>query len=307
MSNYLEVARTGKNDWWRYLISFPGIIFIWLFVGSIPVVLLIAYMQTDGNPATDVTRTGFTGIPLLLEFVVTMSSFIPFIAATLLAVRFIHERPLRTLITGEPGIRWKRIFVGAGVWFCIAASIAIIESLLYPGRYVLTFQPLALLVFAILALVLIPIQTSAEEVFFRGYLLQWMGLRLKNKWVLAFLNGALFFLPHAANPEMAVDSLLVGLGYFVIGFFFTLITVQDNGLELALGMHAANNLFAALFANYTVTALPSPALFTIQTLDPVYSLVSLLIGMTVFYILYFTLLVPKPQHAHAKEDRGESQ
>ena len=306
MSNYLEVARTGKNEWWRYLLSLPAIIATWLILGSMPLFFLIAYVQADGNPATDVTQTGFTGIPLLVEFLVTMSSFIPFIVATVLAVRFIHARPLRTLITAEPRIRWGRILAGAGIWFGIAASIAIVEALLYPGRYVLTFQPVALLVFAAFALIIIPIQTSAEEVFFRGYLLQWMGLRLKNKWVLAFLNGALFFLPHTANPEMAVDSLLVGLGYFVIGFVFTLITVQDNGMELALGMHAANNLFAALFANYTITALPSPSLFTIQTLDPVYALVSLIVGSMVFFILYFTLLVPKPQHTHREEERSEA-
>ncbi len=134
-----------------------------------------------------------------------------------------------------------------------------------------------------------------------------MGLRLKNKWILAFLNGVLFFLPHTANPEMAVDSLLVGLGYFVIGFVFALLTVQDNGMELALGMHAANNLFAALFANYTITALPSPSLFTIQKLDPVYGLVSLIVGAILFFIIYFTLLVPKTQDADGEEDRGEAQ
>jgi hypothetical protein len=128
---------------------------------------------------------------------------------------------------------------------------------------------------------------------------------LKNKWVLAFLNGVLFFLPHAANPEMATNSLLVGLGYFVIGFFFALITLQDNGMEIALGMHAANNLFAALFANYTVTALPSPALFTVQVLDPVYSLVSLVAGLVVFYVIYSMLLVPKTQDAYREEQRRE--
>lgn len=287
MSDYLEIARNGKNDWWRYLLSLPAILFVWLFVGSVPVVFLLAYVQSDGNPATDFSGTGFTGIPVLLEFLVTMSSFIPFLVATLLAVRFIHERPLKTLITAAARIRWSRSFAGAGVWFCIAALIATVESLLYPGRYVLTFQPVALLLFTIFALVIIPLQTSAEEVFFRGYLLQWMGLRLKNKWLLSLINGALFFLPHAANPEMATNSLLVGLGYFAIGFFFTLITVQDNGMELALGAHAANNLFAALFANYTTTALPSPALFTVQVLDPVYSLVSLVIGLTIFYLIFF--------------------
>jgi hypothetical protein len=163
------------------------------------------------------------------------------------------------------------------------------------------------LVFAVLALILIPIQTSAEEFLFRGYLLQWMGLRLKNKWILSFLNGALFFLPHAANPEMGTGSVLVGLSYFVMGFFLALITLQDNGIELALGMHAANNLFASLFANYVVTALPSPALFTIQEIDPLYSLISLIAGLLVFYVVFFhtPLLITEAPNAYAEKDHSE--
>lgn len=290
MSDYLEVARNGRNDWWRYLISFPAILMTWLIVGSVPVMLLMAYVAMDGDPATGVSGTGFTGIPVIPEFLVTMSSFIPLFVATLLAVRFIHARPLPTLVTGEAHIRWRRMFAGAGVWFGIAAMVSVVESLLYPGRYVLTFQVSALIVYAAIALILVPIQTSAEELFFRGYLLQWLGLRLKNKWVLALLNGALFFLPHIANPEMATNSILIGLGYFAMGSFFALITLQDNGMELALGMHAANNLFAGLFANYTVTALPSPALFTVQILDPVYSLISVCVGMIVFYMIFFRFI-----------------
>lgn len=287
MRNYLELARQGRNDWWRYLLSLPAILVTWLFVGSIPVVLLLAYVSTDGDPATDFSGTGFVGVPVIVEFLITMSSFVPFLVATLLAVQFIHVRPLKTLITGEAQVRWRRILAGAGVWFAIAAMVSVVESLLYPGRYVLTFQPARLLLFALFALILIPIQTSAEEFFFRGYLLQWIGLRLKNKWLLSLLNGLLFFLPHAANPEMATNSLLIGLGYFVMGFFLTLITLQDNGIELALGMHAANNMFAALFANYVVTALPSPSLFTIQELDPVYSLIALVAGLILFYLVFF--------------------
>ncbi|HJR80894.1 MAG TPA: CPBP family intramembrane glutamic endopeptidase [Anaerolineales bacterium] len=286
MNHYLEIARQGRNDWWRYLISFPAILAIWLIIGSIPVILLLAYVSMDNDPATNFSGTGFIGVPVILEFLVTISSFIPLLVATLLAVRFIHARPLKTLVTGEAYIRWGRIFAGAGVWLLIAALLSAIESFLYPGRYVFTFQPV-LLIFAVLAVIFIPIQTSAEEFFFRGYLLQWMGLRLQNPWLLSLLNGLLFFLPHAANPEMAASSILIGLGYFVMGLFFTFITLQDNGMELALGMHAANNLFAGLFANYAVTALPSPSLFTVQTLDPVYSLVSLVLGMIVFYIVFF--------------------
>jgi membrane protease YdiL (CAAX protease family) len=287
MSKYLEVAQQGRNEWWRYLISLPAILAIWFLVGSIPVVILMAYVSMDGDPATNFSATGFEGIPVIVEFLFTMSSFIPFLVATLLAVRWIHARPLKTLVTGEAHIRWTRIFTGAGVWLLIAAVISTIESLLYPGRYGLTFQPVTWILFAALALIIIPMQTSAEELFFRGYLLQWIGLRLKNWWLLSFFNGLLFFLPHAANPEMATNSVLIGLGYFVMGFFLTLITLRDNGMELALGMHAGNNLFAALFANYSITALPSPSLFTVQTLDPVYSLISLVFGLIVFYLLFF--------------------
>ena len=287
MSNYLEGARLGKNEWWRYLISFPAILVTWFIVGSIPVILLMTSVSMDGDPATSFSGAGFAGVPVVLEFLITMSSFIPLLVATLLAIRIIHARPLKTLVTGEAQIRWPRILAGAGAWLLIVALLSVVESFLYPGRYVLTFQPVALLIFAFFALILIPIQTSAEELFFRGYLLQWIGLRLKNRWLLALINGALFFLPHAVNPEMAASSLLIGLGYFVMGFFFTLITLQDNGMELALGMHVSNNLFAALFANYTITALPSPSLFTVQILDPVYSLISLVIGQIVFYMIFF--------------------
>ena len=287
MSDYLELARQGRNDWWRYLISFPAILVIWLFVGAIPVIALMAYVSMDGEPATNFTKTGFAGVPVILEFLITMSTFLPLFAATFLAVRFIHVRSWKTLVTAKARIRWGRIFAGAGVWMLIAGLLSVIESFLYPDRYALTFQPVILLIFAVFALILIPIQTSAEEFFFRGYLLQWMGLRLKSIWLLSLLNGALFFLPHVANPEMATSSVFVGLGYFVMGFFCALITLQDHGIELALGLHAANNLFAVLFANYDVTALPSPSLFTVQNLDPVYSLISLVVGMLVFYAVFF--------------------
>ncbi len=296
---YLEITRTGKNDWWRYLISFPGILGMWLIVGGILSLPFLLYLQFDNNPATDFNPTGFVGISDTTALVIVMVGFLPFILATPLAVRFIHARPARTLVTAAPRIRWGRILAGAVVWFVLAAIISVVESALYPGRYVLTLQPRALLVYAVFALLLIPIQTTAEELFFRGYLLQWMGLILKNKWLLALINGTLFLLPHLVNPEMSASSnaLLMALGYFAFGFFATLITVQDNGMELALGLHAANNLMV-LFVNYPVSALPSPSVFTIQTLDATYGLISTVAAMTVFYFVFFGL--PKPSKTPAE-------
>jgi len=284
---YLEIARTGKNDWWRYLISFPGILIVWIFGGVLLTLPFVFWVLGDGNPATTYDSTGFIGIPVVGNFILVMITFFPFIIATPLAVRFIHTRPVQTLITAAPRVRWGRLLAGAAVWFVLAVVISVVESALYPGRYVLTLQPRALLVYAVFALLLIPIQTTAEEFFFRGYLLQWMGLILKNKWLLALINGVIFLLPHLANPEMSVSSnaLLMALGYFAFGFFAALITLQDNGMELALGLHAANNLMV-LFVNYPVSALPSPSVFTVQTLDSVYGLVSTTVALIAFTLFF---------------------
>jgi hypothetical protein len=57
-------------------------------------------------------------------------------------------------------------------------------------------------------------------------------------------------------------------------------------LELALGMHAANNLFTALFANAVVTVMPTPSLFTVMEMDVVYSVVSSLMIILVFVLIF---------------------
>jgi membrane protease YdiL (CAAX protease family) len=64
------------------------------------------------------------------------------------------------------------------------------------------------------------------------------------------------------------------------------VTLRDGRLELALGLHAANNLFAALFANYSVTVMPTPSIFTVNTLDVVYSVSTAVFGLIVFVLVF---------------------
>jgi membrane protease YdiL (CAAX protease family) len=221
-----------------------------------------------------------------------MFSFIMFFLGTFIAVRFIHQRPFHTLIA--PRIRWGRVALGFGVWLVLTTVTTIVEAWLYPGRYQLTFDPVNFFPFALLVILLVPLQTSTEELFFRGYLLQWIGLRLRNIVILSFMSGVLFMLPHLANPEIAVDVVLLPAFYFAFGAFLAFVSLKDGGLELALGVHAANNVFASIFANYVGSALQTSALFTATELDPVYSLLSTLTAMAVFYICFFWAFKPTP-------------
>jgi membrane protease YdiL (CAAX protease family) len=289
MKTYLDAALDGKNDWWRYLIGYPFILITWLLLGAIPVIALSVFVTFDGDPQTILAVTGFVGINPLLNFAVNMFTFIPFILATSVAVIWIHRRHLRTLITPAAQIEWKRLFFSAAVWAVLAGIAALTEALLHPGRYAFTPDLKTLVPFAVLAVIMLPLQTSAEEFFFRGYILQNIGLKIKNIWILSVISGILFTLPHLPNPEVSANPILVPLFYFFFGAFAALITLRDNGLELALGMHMGNNLFTAIFANYSITALASPSLFLIQEFDVIYNLIAPVVQMIAFYFLFFKL------------------
>jgi uncharacterized protein len=301
MNTYLDLARLGKNSWWRFLLAVLLIFFLWQILGALPSVFLLIWVLLDGNPQTSFTSGGqFIGMDSILSFVVPMLASIFFLLGIFLAVRFIHQRSFGTLISPAQKLSLRRILQAFAVWFVLSGLMSLVEALLYPGRYVWTLDLSHYIPFFFLALFLVPIQTTAEELFFRAYILQGFGLRLRNVWVLSFISGFLFMLPHLLNPEAQANYLLMGFFYFFIGAVMAFVTLKDGRLELALGLHAANNLFSALFANYTVSVMPTPSLFTVNTLDPVYSVLTAAIGLIVFVLIFIS---PLPRLGHKPAPR----
>jgi membrane protease YdiL (CAAX protease family) len=287
LNTYLNLAYQGKTSWRRFLLAILLILFLWQIIGAIPSISLFIWVMVDGNSQTGVSSTGqFQGIDPLLSFLMPMLASVLFMVGIFLAVRIVHQRPFRTLITPYQSFGWKRFFQGFGLWFALSALMSLCESLLYPGRYLWTMDIRNYIPFAFLALLLIPIQASAEELFFRGYLLQGFGLRLRNIWMLSLISGIVFGLPHLLNPEASVNFWLMGFFYISIGAVMAFVSLRDGRLELALGLHAANNLFSALIANYSLTVIPTPSMFTINTLDAVYSVTAAFIALIVFVLIF---------------------
>jgi hypothetical protein len=247
------------------------------------------YVTLDGNPNTFMNaQTGVTeGLDPIFFFTAAMLSFSFLAVALFIAVRFIHGRPFKSLITANPAINLKRVLQGFALWFALASLVATIEALLHPGRYTFTLDLKLFIPTAIAAVILTPIQTSAEELLIRGYLVQATGLKIRNTIILSVISASVFMVLHFGNPEMGADALLMAVFYFSFGFFAAIITLRDNGLELALGVHAANNLFASLVANYVMSALPTSSIFMVNELDAVYGLASSLAAMIVFYLIIF--------------------
>ena len=265
---YLDLAREGRNDWWRYALGILVIAFFWLFLGYLP----LAFVPEDrlADPR--------------IAFVVVNFSIFMMLAGLAVTVKWIHGRPLPSLITPAARIEWRRVALGAAVWVVLAAVTAVVEHLLYPGRYYLSFDPYRFFQFSVLVLLLTPIQGATEELIFRGYFMQGLGLITRSPLAIAIASSALFALPHLWNPEVQKHGVLVmALNYFAIGMVFATVALRDGRLELVIGMHAVNNVFLALVANYEGSVLASEAIFTARELDPWYSLVTLVLGGCVFH------------------------
>ncbi|MCU0521166.1 MAG: CPBP family intramembrane metalloprotease [Anaerolineae bacterium] len=276
--DFVGATEQGKNALWRYLGGFLTVLVFWLVLGSVPLLLSALWAQLDGDPATmlDPNTGTLTGIdPIVGGYLLPNLSFPIFLVGLVVAVRLFHGRGVRTLVTPRSSIRWRRVWDGFGLWLLLAAVAAVVEIALYPRAF--TWRDVSLwryLGFLVLALVLTPIQTSAEELLFRGYLLQATGRLVRARWVLALINGALFAAPHFANPEVARDPVLLMVYYAGLGAFFAWLTLHDGTAELALGAHAANNLFVVLLVNYEGSALWTPALVLSTRFDPVFNLLT---------------------------------
>jgi len=258
--NFIQQAYRGKNDWWRYLITIAIVMlpFILNFVMYVVFPELFEELYAD--------MENFQGN----KNVFLIENLIPFVVLLILLflfVKFLHKRSITSLITSRANTDWKRVFFAFGLWFFISLVVISIGISMDTENLIWNFKPIPFLFLVIISLVLLPLQTSLEELLFRGYLMQGLGVLVKNRWFPLIITSVLFGLMHSLNPE--VDKLGYGIMVFYIGtgLLFGITTLMDEGTELALGLHAANNVVAAIFVTANWTAFQTDALF-IDTSEP---------------------------------------
>ncbi len=288
--HFLDAVHQGQNHGWRYLLSLFLVLGTW-FGSSLGVILVLALAAILGlvpeSLWQELMGESQSQSPSLLSFVATNLGFGLTLLALWLAVTRIHQRPFRSLIRARPPLRWRRVALGGGLWVLLLSGLNLGSLLLHPGSYQFQFHPGQWLPFVLVALILTPIQTSAEELFIRGYLLQGFSLCTRQRWLLILASSLVFLVPHLGNPEMGRSGVLMALSYFSLGVFLSLITLRDHGLELALGVHAGNNLAIVALFNTRDSALPSPALVLSDSADPLWGLVALLVLTVLFYGIVF--------------------
>ena len=253
---YIKQAFKSLHEWWRYLV---GIIIIFLAsqIGSIPLLIAVMFkVMAEGGDIESIQDPNvmMTVLDSNLTLFLMLLSFAVGLLGVYLVVKFLHKQPFVELTTSRKKIDWGRVFFGFAL---IAITTIVVTGLDYynnPEDYVLQFNLVPFVILAIIAIIMIPLQTSFEEYLFRGYLMQGVGVLAKNKWLPLLITSVVFGGLHLANPEVDKLGNVIMIFYIGTGFFLGIMTLMDEGIELALGFHAGNNLIAALLvtADWTV-------------------------------------------------------
>ena len=272
----------SKHQFWRYLLVTVVIIFVTLISQTILIFLASIF---EGN--FDVMQYS----PLTLLWV-SMLPFLVLLITLLIGIRVIHQQPLKTVFTQNDSFRKKLALKAFLIWFLLSGLSDIVLAILQPGNYSFTFEVGSFITYMLLAIFLLFIQITAEEVLFRHYFLFGLLRFFRKPWVAISAQALLFGLLHGANPEVTAYGLLTTMPYYIgMGLILGWLTIKSKGLEIALGLHFANNLYATSMVTFKESAIPSPALFTINEYQPE-------IGLLIFLIMIFItslVLVPNLQ------------
>ena len=238
-----------KNFGYYILGSF--ILIMFSFIGQLP---MIPFLPTE-LPSPDANAMDiFKAIPSNLRLFLLLLSFVFVVPGIWLVVKKLHDLPIMSILSSRKKFDFKRVMYSFMLWGSIVSAFVFLEYSLSPESYEINFKLKEFLILAVIAILFIPIQTSVEEVVFRGYLMQGFGHWLNSRFMALFLSSVVFGSLHLANPEITALGYEFIFLYITVGFVLGIMTLMDDGLELAVGFHAANNLIAALLvtADWTV-------------------------------------------------------
>ena len=289
---YIAQTFNVLHDWWRYIVGIIVVVF-GVFILSVPHLIAVAIETIRGN--VDESQMSDTNYLMSLfepnlNLVFVLLPFAGGLIALLLAVKYLHNQSFTLLTTTRKKIDWKRFWFIFVLWGVVSSSFVLIDYYLSPEDYVLNFNLVPFAILCVIAIALVPLQTSFEEYLFRGYLMQGIGVLAKNKWVPLVITSLIFGLLHIANPEVDKLGYVIMVYYIGTGLFLGILTLMDEGMELALGFHAANNLFTALLVTADWTAFQTHSILKDMSDPEAMGLMEIFIPVfVVFPILLFIL------------------
>lgn len=293
-----QVKNFPKTEWWRYAIGFL-IIALFYIIGQVP--MGIAWMVKKGSFEA-LQNTPQRELMSILDHNSMLFFALLMFVFTLLGIILvlkIHQQSFKSLVTGRKTISIKRILFSFAVVGSFIVISTTVDYFVNPSDYIWNFDWKLFSILLVIAVLMLPIQTSVEELIFRGYLMQGFGIISNTRWLPLVLTSFLFGAMHFSNPEIQEFGIYAKLFYIGTGLFLGIITLMDDGMELALGFHAANNLISALLVTAHYSVIQTDAILK-QVSEPAVG-ATILLPLLIIYPILLLLFAKKYQWTHWKE------
>ncbi len=283
---FINQAFKGKNELWRFLLTTA--LTSGLFIANFIIYFFVSKEQINESYQL------MAQMPKNQMLITTLLPFIFLLGLLFYLVRFFHQRSIVSLTTSREKVDFKRILISFCliVFFnigCFAVSFCWDNS-----NIVWNFNFVEFIKLLFISCLFFPFQIAFEEYLFRGFLMQQIGVLVKNRWFPLLFTSIVFGLFHGLNPE--VDKLGYGVLIFYIGtgLLLGIITLMDEGLELALGFHLGNNLVAALLITSDFSVVQTNAIFKYATVQNTTDILNeMLVSIVIVYPIILFIFVKK--------------
>lgn len=234
---------TGRPPWWRPLLTLVTAVGLYLgFVVGMLVIIFIAAAVSGTGDQLFASQASIDDMGRPMTQLMTIATLIPLWPAAALAVRLIEKRPARSVLTARRRFDWRLLGNCLLLSATLLGAVQLLSELIapepWPGR---TGNTGTLIAAVLIALLLVPLQATAEEVAFRGLLPQLIGSWLRHPAFAYLLPVPLFVVGHGYD---AVGLLDVAMFAIVAGW----LTWRTQGLEAAIGLHVMNNVILFLLS-----------------------------------------------------------
>lgn len=250
ISDFITLPRTfEKYRWYK-----PILIFIIGFILMIIFQLLIEEIFSGfyGHDFVDNLMNG--GYEVLNNAVAEIFSdlgIIIMIPALYLASKIVRERPFSSYISTSGRWNFKLYLKALAIPLVLFIVFNAIDAAITGPEGTFQFS----LIYLVVLIIFLPLQCIAEELVYRGFLMQAFGSWFKIPVVAIILQSVIFTISHGYNTFGLVEIFVSGI---VFGFF----TWKTNGIEVSSALHTANNLSLSLFVMIgIITPTSSPQLW----------------------------------------------
>lgn len=261
-----------RHRWWHGLVV--GLVAVAVYVALFLVIAVpvVVFSALDANLALVIQDAGAAALAFdvdnPLAFIALVGPLIMLVPAVWIASRLVQGRGVGFLFSVNAGLRWS--------WFW---RVGIIAAIVYSGQFAVVlamaaasgedlrpdFDQPGLPLMLLLVVLLIPLQATAEEFVFRGYLMQVVGGWVKHPAFAIVVPVPLFVLGHGYDVwgQLSVGAFAVVAGW---------LAWRTGGLEAAIAMHVVNNLGGYLLGSVglldinATSVLPVDVVVSVATL-----------------------------------------